>query len=167
VADPNALPDRPELAAVWGRHIYTFMFGVLAERERIDGSFLAQRPERWADAWLYAYALRNLLRACWAAQAVDASGRIKVAVEAFEKEVPNAIQVRHALDKFDSEERAGGMAVWVGGKFGLGELSLHVDNTQTGDHVLDLDVATKAARRMGEACLDVLKTIAPSGISDV
>ena len=68
------MADRPELAGVWGRHIYTFMFGVLAERERIDGSFLAQRPERWADACLYAYALRNLLRACWTAQAIDAPG---------------------------------------------------------------------------------------------
>lgn len=161
------MADRPELAGVWGRHIYNFMFGVLAERERIDGSFLAQRPERWADAWLYAYALRNLLRACWASQGIDASGRIKAAVEAFEKEVPNAIQVRHALDKFDREERAGGLSLWVGGKFGRGEMTLHVDNTQTGDHMLDLDVATDAARRMGEACLDVLRRITPSDVSDI
>jgi hypothetical protein len=27
------------------------------------------------------------------------------------------------LDKFDSEERAGGLSVWVGGKFGLGEMT--------------------------------------------
>ena len=56
---------------------------------------------------------------------------------------------------------------WVGGKFGQGEMTLHVDNTQTGDHMLDLDVATDAARRMGEACLDVLRRIAPSDVSDV
>jgi hypothetical protein len=46
-------------------------------------------------------------------------------------------------------------------------MTLHVDNTQTGDHMLDLDVATDAARRMGEACLDVLRRIAPSDVSDV
>ena len=154
------------MAAVWGRHVYIFLFGVLAQRERIDGSFLAQRPERWADALLYAYALRNLLRACWAAQSVDDSGRITVAVEAFEKQVPNAREVRNALDKFDREERAGGMSVWVGGKFGLGEMTLHVDNTETGDHMLDLDVATDAARRLGKAVIDALRTIAPPDLPE-
>lgn len=33
--------------------------------------------------------------------------------------------------------------------------------------MLDLDVATDAARRMGEACLDVLRRIAPSDVLDV
>jgi hypothetical protein len=154
------------MAAVWGRHVYTFMYGILAERERIEGGFFAQRPERWADAWFYAYALRNLLRACWAAQAVDDSGRIQAAVEAFENEVPNARKVRHALDKFDNEERAGGLSVWLGGKWGLGEMTLHVDNTDTGDHILDLDIATEAARRMGEACIAVLTTITVSDLMD-
>jgi hypothetical protein len=91
----------------------------------------------------------------------------RAAIQAFEKEVPDAIDVRHALDKFHSEERDGGLSVWVGGAMGLGEMTLHVDNTQTGDHMLDLDVATDAARRMGKACLDVLRAIAPSDLLDV
>jgi hypothetical protein len=118
--------------------------------------FKETRPERWADPVLYAYALRQLLRGCWAAEELDQSGAISEAVQAFQIAVPSVIEVRNAFDKFHKEESAqlGGLAAYATYDDDFTNFTLHVL-----DQRLDIDEATRAAERMAEAVLAVLSTI--------
>jgi hypothetical protein len=152
------MPPRPEpeLARRLARHVSTWLAAVVAERDRIPLGFTETRPERWADPVLYAYSLRQLLRACWAGEKVDASSTITTAWETFVNEVPDVIAIRNTLDKFDKEELAneGGLPVFATYEDGFTAFTLHV-----GDYVLEMDAATEAAKRMAEACIDQLARI--------
>jgi hypothetical protein len=137
--------QKPELARRLARHVFTWLAAVVAERERIPLGFTATRAERWADPVLYVYALRQLLRACWAGEKVDQSGVITRAWETFVNEVPNVIEIRNTLDKFDREELAHvcGLPVFATYDDGFKAFTLHV-----GDYLLEIDAATEAAKRM-------------------
>jgi hypothetical protein len=149
-------PDRPALARALEGHIKTWVAGVQAQRERIPVGFKETRPERWADPVLYVYALRQLLRGCWAAEELDDSGDVHEAVQAFQSEVPGVIDVRNAFDKFHKEEAAqlGGLAAYATYDDNFTSFTLHV-----GEERLDIDQATGAGRRMADKVLAVLNTI--------
>jgi hypothetical protein len=144
------------LARAHERHITVWLAGVEAQRSRVRDGFSEMRTERWADAYLFAFALRLLLRGCWSCQRLfDRPGDTPFgdAINAFEGSVPNVREMRNALDKFDREEREDGLSVFVTND-GLGDLALHVQ-----DQVLELNGATEAARCLATACLTTLRGI--------
>ena len=163
-AEPWPRTERSAIAARLLTHVENWLAAIEAQPERIRVGIKEIRPERWADAYLYAYALRNLLGACREASKLDRSGSIRSAADEFEAAIPGVVPVRNALDKFHKEERVlGGLVVWAGfdGDADLISLTLHVE-WKNKKYTIDVEAATQEARRLAGRCRVELVRLAQS-----
>ena len=139
-------------------HLFLWMVAVQDQSLRVIQAEYDHNRE--VDSTLYALALRNLLRVAELVRQFDRQ-RVKAALAAFEKEVPNLVKLRDILEHFDEYETGRGdlqkkglvprepVSIWW--EQNAGTVVVNV-----GGFSLDVVKASDAASRLVRSLADVL-----------
>ncbi len=145
-------------------HLWTWMFATGAQAKRVQEMRDDDEPE--ADAWLFALAVRQVLRCVeWAIKHADASRdgsrstALRGALRVFDSAVPNAIAVRDILSHFDEYDEGNGKLQRDGRPELLMMYSLDgvsFDLILMEGYSITVATAFEAAAKLAEQCFAIL-----------